>query len=152
MSDNPNCFLGSYIYIYLYNILGVCLSGGGGGCPPFHPSVLSSVPFIQVPHPGRRRWWKRRRRKNSCSLAICQKLQTNFQKLKIVEKKRETREEFFLKQHNIPKNNNNNLIVKTVHYMRNNLGIMFCVRNKRRRVVVVGCCCGGVHWDKRQKG
>jgi hypothetical protein len=26
--------------------------------------------------------------KNSCSLAICQKLQTNFKKLKIVEKKK----------------------------------------------------------------
>jgi hypothetical protein len=37
--------------------------------------------------------------KNSSSLAICQKLQTNFKKLKIVEKKRETREEIFLKQH-----------------------------------------------------
>jgi hypothetical protein len=36
--------------------------------------------------------------KNSHSLAICQKLQTNFKKLKNVEKKRETRE-FFLKQH-----------------------------------------------------
>ncbi len=33
------------------------------------------------------------------SLAICQKLQTNFKKLKIVEKKWETREEIFLKQH-----------------------------------------------------
>jgi hypothetical protein len=33
------------------------------------------------------------------SLAICQKLQTNFLKLKIVEKKRETRKEIFLKQH-----------------------------------------------------
>jgi hypothetical protein len=42
---------------------------------------------------------------------------------------------------------------KQFHYMRNYLGIMFCVRNKRRRVVVVGCCCcGGVHRDKRQKG
>jgi hypothetical protein len=41
-----------------------------------HPS---RHPSIQVPHPERRRWWKRRRRrKNSCSLAICQKLQTNF--------------------------------------------------------------------------
>jgi len=37
--------------------------------------------------------------KNSCSLAICQKLQTNFKKLKIVGKKKETREEIFLKQH-----------------------------------------------------
>jgi hypothetical protein len=37
--------------------------------------------------------------KNFCSLAICQKLQTNFKKLKIVEKKWETREEIFLKQH-----------------------------------------------------
>jgi hypothetical protein len=37
--------------------------------------------------------------KNSCSLVICQKLQTNLKKLKIVEKKRETREEIFLKQH-----------------------------------------------------
>jgi hypothetical protein len=38
--------------------------------------------------------------KNSCSLAICQKLQTNFKKLKIVGKKTwETREEIFLKQH-----------------------------------------------------
>jgi hypothetical protein len=36
---------------------------------------------------------------NSCSLAICQKLQTNFKKLKIVEKKWERREEIFLKQH-----------------------------------------------------
>jgi hypothetical protein len=40
------------------------------------------------------------RLKNSCSLAICQKLKTNFKKLKIVEKKTwETREEIFLKQH-----------------------------------------------------
>jgi hypothetical protein len=37
--------------------------------------------------------------KNSCSLAICQKLQTNFKKLKIVEKKMRKREEIFLKQH-----------------------------------------------------
>jgi hypothetical protein len=38
--------------------------------------------------------------KNSCNLAICQKLQTNFKKLKIVKKKKEkTREEIFLKQH-----------------------------------------------------
>jgi hypothetical protein len=40
------------------------------------------------------------RLKNSCSLAICQKLKTNFIKLKIVEKKTwETREEIFKKQH-----------------------------------------------------
>ncbi len=38
--------------------------------------------------------------KNSCSLAICQKLKNNFKKLKIVETKTwETREEIFLKQH-----------------------------------------------------
>jgi hypothetical protein len=37
--------------------------------------------------------------KNSCSLAICRKLKTNFKKLKIVEKTLETREEIFLKQH-----------------------------------------------------
>jgi len=30
--------------------------------------------------------------KNSCSLAICQKLQTNFKKLKIVGKKKEKQE------------------------------------------------------------
>jgi hypothetical protein len=30
--------------------------------------------------------------KNSCSLAICQKLKTNFKKLKIVEKKLEKQE------------------------------------------------------------
>jgi hypothetical protein len=29
------------IYILIYNILGVCLSGGGR--PPFHSSVLSSI-------------------------------------------------------------------------------------------------------------
>jgi len=39
------------------------------------------------------------RLKNSYSLAICQKLKTNFKKLKIVEKKWETKEEIFLKQH-----------------------------------------------------
>jgi hypothetical protein len=32
------------------------------------------------------------RRKNSCSLAICQKLKINFKKLKIVEKKLEKQE------------------------------------------------------------
>jgi hypothetical protein len=30
--------------------------------------------------------------KNSCNLAICQKLQTNFKELKIVEKKKEKQE------------------------------------------------------------
>jgi hypothetical protein len=49
-----------------------------------HPS---RHPSIQVPHPRRRRWKRRRRRKNSYSLAICQNLQTNFLKLKMVEKK-----------------------------------------------------------------
>jgi hypothetical protein len=40
------------------------------------------------------------RLKNSYSLAICQKLKTNFKKLKIFEKKTwETREEIFLTQH-----------------------------------------------------
>ncbi len=99
-----------------YNILSL-----SGDVRPFHPSVASSVPSSIHPgsHPGRRRWWKRRRRtnggssslskclcdpmlqfiKNSCSLAICQKLQTNFKKLKIVEKKMRKREEIFLKQH-----------------------------------------------------
>jgi hypothetical protein len=37
--------------------------------------------------------------KNSCNLAIFQKLQTNFKKQKIVEKKMKKREEIFLKQH-----------------------------------------------------
>jgi hypothetical protein len=35
------------------------------------------------------------RLKNSCSLAICQKLKTNFKKLKIVEKKLEKQEKKF---------------------------------------------------------
>jgi hypothetical protein len=40
------------------------------------------------------------RLKNSCSLAIFQKLKTNLKKLKKFEKKKwETREEIFLKQH-----------------------------------------------------
>jgi len=34
----PILKLGPVYSIYLYNILGVCLSGGGGGRPPFHPS------------------------------------------------------------------------------------------------------------------
>jgi len=38
--------------------------------------------------------------KNTYSLAICQKLQTNYKKLKIVEKKQKTKEEIFFKQHN----------------------------------------------------
>jgi hypothetical protein len=36
-------------------------------------------------------------RKNSCSIAICQKLQTNFKKLKIVEKKLRNKRRIFLK-------------------------------------------------------
>jgi hypothetical protein len=35
--------------------------------------------------------------KNSCSLAICQKLQTNFKKLKIVEKKMRNKRKNILK-------------------------------------------------------
>jgi len=61
------------------------LSGCDGGGRPFHPSVPSSI------HPSsssrKKKMRKRRRRKNSCSLAICQKLQTNFKKLKIIENK-----------------------------------------------------------------
>jgi hypothetical protein len=72
-----------YIYISLY-IISLVLSGCDGGGRLFHPSVLSSI------HPSSSSWKKKMMEeegKNSCSLAICQKLQTNFKKLKIVEKK-----------------------------------------------------------------
>jgi hypothetical protein len=38
------------------------------------------------------KWRQQQFMKNSHSLAICQKLQTNFKKLKIVEKKKEKQE------------------------------------------------------------
>jgi hypothetical protein len=52
--------------------------------PVIHPWMASYNNPLQM--------W---RLKNSCSLAICQKLKTNFKKLKIVEKKLEKQEKKF---------------------------------------------------------
>jgi predicted nuclease with RNAse H fold len=77
---------------YLYNILSL----SGVVVLSIHPSSSSPKKKMMEGEEDYDEWRRQQQfMKNSRSLAICQKLQTNFKKLKIVEKKKKTREEIF---------------------------------------------------------